>query len=103
MRCVTHVIGHGKILLSSLSDKQLRTLRKVLGRVGDVCVKGVATWEPAWMHARKATDAFDLAFDAWVAKDTKASRKKLVETSDEFVAAWGRASDMYEDTQAEGF
>ena len=81
----------------------MRTLHKVLSRVGKVCVKGVGTWEPAWIHTRKYNDAFDLAFDEWVAKDTKATRTKLVETSDLFVEAWQRASLLFEDQTAEGF
>ncbi len=81
----------------------MRTLHKILGRVGDVCVKGVGTWEPAWIHTRKANDAFDLAFEEWLAKDTKATRTSLVVTSDLFVEAWERASLMYGDREAEGF
>jgi len=91
----------------------MRILHKVLGRVGDVCVKGVGTWEPAWIHTRKANDAFDLAFDEWVAGDDKTTRRKLVETSDLFVEAWEVASTAYttdllkreveKQTQAEGF
>ena len=89
--------------MSSLNDRQTRTLQKVLSRVGKVCVKGVGTWEPAWIHTRKHNDAFDLAFDEWVAKDTKTTRKNLVATSDLFVEAWQRASLLFEDQTAERF
>jgi len=81
----------------------MKTLHRILARVGEVCVPGVGTWEPAWIHTRKANDAFDLAFEEWLQDDNGDARKKLVGTADEFVAAWQRASAMYEDTQVEGF
>lgn len=81
----------------------MKTLHRVLNNVGNVCVKGVGTWEPAWIHTRKVNDKFDLAFDKWVAKDTKATREELVEASDLFVEAWQRASDMFKHHQVEGF
>ena len=80
-----------------MTDRGRELLKRVVERIGEVSPPGLGHWGPAWDLIEEPSDTFLDALSTWEQDDTPDTRDTLHSAASDFVRAWRRAAQAWED------